>query len=148
MKKTVLFVCTHNSARSQMAEGLLNSLYGNRFQAFSAGTEKTQVRPLAVEAMKRIGIDISHHESKTVGYFDGREFDYLITVCDRAKEQCPFVPTKNERLHWSFEDPAEATGSDAERLAVFEKVRDQIRRKIEEFFGVTNCPTPGPGKWC
>ncbi len=134
-KKSVLFVCTHNSARSQMAEGLLNHLFGDRFEAFSAGTEKTRVRPLAVEAMKRVGVDISHHQSKTVDAFDGREFDYVVTVCDRAKEQCPFVPARRERWHWSFDDPAAATGTEEERLAVFEKVRDQIREKIVRFFG-------------
>ncbi|TKJ39090.1 protein-tyrosine-phosphatase [candidate division LCP-89 bacterium B3_LCP] len=133
--KTVLFVCTHNSARSQMAEGLLNHLYGDGFQAFSAGTEKTQVRIPAIEAMKRIGIDISHHESKTVGSFGEKEFDIVITVCENAKENCPYIPTRGERLHWSFDDPASATGTDAEKLAVFERVRDEIRKRIEGYFG-------------
>lgn len=134
-KKTVLFVCTHNSARSQMAEGLLNHLYGDRFEAFSAGTEKTRVRPLAIEAMQRIGLDISHHQSKSVDFFGDREFDYVITVCDRANETCPFIPTRNERLHWSLDDPAAAKGSESEKLAVFERVRDEIKARIEEYFG-------------
>ncbi len=134
-KNTVLFVCTHNSARSQMAEGLLNHLYADRYLAFSAGTEKTQVRPLAIEAMKKIGIDISHHNSKTVESFGGREFDFLVTVCDRARENCPYVPTRGERLHWSFDDPAAAVGAEEEKLAVFERVRDEMRTKIEGYFG-------------
>ncbi len=134
-KKTVLFVCTHNSARSQMAEGLLNHFYGDRYRAFSAGTEKTRVRPLAIEAMQRIGIDISRHESKTVDFFGDREFDYVITVCDRAKETCPYVPSRNERLHWSLDDPAAAEGTEEEKLAVFERVRDEIRERIEGCFG-------------
>lgn len=133
--KTVLFVCTHNSARSQMAEGLLNHLYGDRYRTFSAGTEKTRVRPLAVEAMKRIGIDISRHESKTVDYFGDQEFDYVITVCDRAKETCSYVPTKYERLHWFFDDPAAAEGTNEEKLAVFERVRDEIKERIVGYFG-------------
>ena len=134
-KQSVLFVCTHNSARSQMAEGLLNHLYGDRYRAFSAGTEKTRVRPLAVEAMRRIGIDISRHESKTVDFFGEREFDTVITVCDRAKETCPYVPSRKERLHWSFDDPAAAEGSEAEKLALFERARDEIRERIEGYFG-------------
>lgn len=134
-KQTVLFVCTHNSARSQMAEGLLKTLYGNHYEAFSAGVEKTAVRPLAIEAMSRIGIDISHNESKTVESFGGREFDWVITVCDHAREVCPFIPTKNKRLHWSFEDPAAASGTEEEKLAVFERVRDEIREKIKDIFG-------------
>ncbi len=133
-KKSVLFVCTHNSARSQMAEGLLNHLYGDRYQAFSAGTEKTHVRPLTIEAMKNIGIDISHHQSKTVDSFGNMEFDYVITVCDNANKNCPYIPTRNARLHWSFDDPADAEGTEAEKLAVFEKVRDEILEKINSFF--------------
>ena len=134
-KQTVLFICTHNSARSQMAEGLLNYLFPDRYQAFSAGTEKTRLQPLAIEAMKRIGIDISQHRSKTVDHFAGREFDLVITVCDRAREICPYVPTRNRRLHWSFEDPSDLRGSEEERLAVFEKVRDEIKDKVINYFG-------------
>jgi len=134
-KKSVLFVCTHNSARSQMAEGLLRHYYGDRFDVFSAGTEKSYIRPHAIEAMKKSGIDISSHHSKTVDYFDDKEFDYVITVCDNANESCPFIPTRNQRLHWSCEDPAAASGTDAEKLAVFEKVRDQIKERIDQYFG-------------
>jgi arsenate reductase len=147
-KFTVLYVCTHNSARSQMAEGLMNHLYHDRFQAFSAGTEKTVVQPLAIEVMKEIGIDISGHISKTVDFFQGKEFDYVVTVCDRAKELCPWVPTPNQRMHWSFDDPAAAEGTVNERLAVYIRIRDQIRKRIEDEFGSDNYSNPGPGKWC
>lgn len=133
-KTSVLFICTHNSARSQMAEGLLNHLYGDCYEAFSAGTEKTRVHPLAIAAMKRIGIDISGHESKIVDRFGGRVFDIVVTVCDLARATCPFVPARRKQLHWSLEDPASATGTPEQQLAVFEKVRDEIRRRIEETF--------------
>jgi len=133
-KQSVLFVCTHNSARSQMAEGLLNHLFGDRYQAFSAGMEKTSVHPLAIEVMKRIGIDISWHRSKTVDYFVDHKFDIVITVCDRARETCPYIPFRVERLHWSFEDPAAAEGTEEEKLALFEMVRDEIRERIISYF--------------
>ncbi len=103
----VLFLCTHNSARSQMAEGLLGHLAGDRFEAHSAGTEATRVRPLAVRAMEEIGVDISGQESKTLERYLGEPFDYVITVCDDANEACPVFPSAKERLHWSFEDPSE-----------------------------------------
>ena len=133
MKKRVLFICTHNSARSQMAEGLLKSLYGNRYEAFSAGTEKTSVSPYAIEAMKRIGIDISGHRSKSVEEFRGQSFDFVVTVCDSAKESCPFFPGE-KIIHKSFEDPSGATGSHERILAVYERVRDEIKDWIEETF--------------
>jgi arsenate reductase (thioredoxin) len=132
MEKTkVLFLCTHNSARSQMAEGLLRHLAGNRFEVMSAGTEATHVRPLAVRAMDELGIDISKQESKTLDRYLGETFDYVITVCDDANEACPVFPGAKRRLHWSFEDPAQATGSEEERLRVFQSVRDEIRGRIE-----------------
>lgn len=134
-KQTVLFICTHNSARSQMAEGLLNHLYGDRYEAFSAGTEKTRVHPLAVEAMKRQGIDISRHDSKTVEVFGDRQFDVVITVCDSARQTCPFVSARKQRLHWSLEDPSQAEGTVEERLAAFEKARKALQSKIEAYFG-------------
>ena len=140
-KISVLFLCTHNSARSQMAEGLLNHLYGDRYEAFSAGTEKTRVHPLAVEAMQRIGIDISGHQSKIVDRFGGRQFDVVVTVCDLARATCPYVPAKKERLHWSLEDPASATGTKQQQLAVFEKTRDEIRKRIIEQFGADSFTT-------
>ena len=128
----VLFLCTHNSARSQMAEGLLRHLAGERFEAHSAGTEATHVRPLAIRAMDEIGIDVSGQESKTLDRYLGERFDYVITVCDEANEACPFFPGANNRLHWSFEDPSQATGSEEERLKVFQRVRDEIRERIEQ----------------
>jgi arsenate reductase (thioredoxin) len=134
-KQTVLFVCTHNSARSQMAEGILTYLYGDRYEAFSAGTEKTKVHPLALEVMRRIGIDISEHESKIVDRFNGMTFDIVITVCDLARATCPYVPAKSANLHWSFPDPSSTTGTPDQQLAVFEKVRDEIKERIEEYFG-------------
>ena len=127
----VLFLCTHNSARSQMAEGLLRHLAGDRFEAHSAGTEATHVRPLAIRAMDEIGVDISGQESKTLERYLEEPFDYVITVCDDANEACPFFPGARKRLHWSFEDPSPAEGSEAERLAVFRSVRDRIRERIE-----------------
>ena len=131
-KKRALFICTHNSACSQMAEGLLRHLAGDRFEAMSAGTEATHVRPLAVRAMKEIGVDISEQESKTLERYLGEAFDYVITVCDDANEACPFFPGAQSRLHWSFEDPSKAEGSEEERLAIFRTVRDQIRERIED----------------
>jgi arsenate reductase len=132
MKKTkVLFLCTHNSARSQMAEGLLRHLAGDRFEVMSAGTEATHVRPLAIRAMKEIEIDISGQESKTLERYLGEPFDYVVTVCDEANEACPVFPGAKRRLHWSFVDPSQATGDEEERLKVFRSVRDQIMERIE-----------------
>ena len=131
-KQRALFVCTHNSARSQMAEGLLRSLAGDRFEALSAGTQATRVRPEAVSVMDELGIDISDQESKTLERYLDETFDYVITVCDDANEACPVFPGAGKRLHWSFEDPSRAEGSEAERLAAFRSVRDRIRRRIEE----------------
>ncbi len=131
-KPRVLFLCTHNSARSQMAEGVLRNLDEDRFEVHSAGTEATRVRPLAVRAMDEIGIDISGQESKTLERYLGEPFDYVITVCDEANEACPFFPGAKNRLHWSFRDPSRATGSDEERLEVFREVRDEIRERIEK----------------
>lgn len=133
MKKRVLFLCTHNSARSQMAEGLLRKMAGDRFEVFSAGTEKTRVQPLAIEAMLEIGIDISGHTSKTLDAFAGETFDYVITVCDRANESCPVFPGATERIHWSFEDPTAATGTDEEKLRAFKTVRNAIQQRLRIF---------------
>jgi arsenate reductase len=129
-RSRVLFLCTHNSARSQMAEGLLRHLAGDRFEAMSAGTEATHVRPLAVRAMDEIGVDISGQESKTLERYLGEPFDYVITVCDDANEACPVFPGAKNRLHWSFEDPSRAEGSEEERLAVFRLVRDRIADRV------------------
>jgi arsenate reductase (thioredoxin) len=130
-RSRVLFLCTHNSARSQMAEGLLRHLAGDSFEAHSAGTEATHVRPLAIRAMEEVGVDISGQESKTLERYLEEPFDYVITVCDDANEACPFFPGAKNRLHWSFEDPSRAEGSEEERLAVFRSVRDRIGERIE-----------------
>jgi arsenate reductase (thioredoxin) len=127
----VLFLCTHNSARSQMAEGLLRHLAGNRFEVYSAGTEATFVRPQAITVMNEIGIDISGQKSQTLEEYLGQPFDYVITVCKAANEACPIFPDAKRRLHWYFEDPAAAVGSEAERLRVFRSVRDNIGEHIK-----------------
>ena len=131
--RRVLLVCTHNSARSQMAEGMLRTWGGDRFSAFSAGTEQSVVRPEAVAVMAEIGIDISAQRSKTLAEFAGQEFDWLITVCDRARQSCATIPGLGETTHWSVEDPSEAEGSEEERLAAFRRVRDDLQGRIHMF---------------
>ena len=130
--KRVLFVCTHNSARSQMAEGFLRVLGAGRFEAFSAGTEARGINPLAIQAMAEVGIDISLQESKTVDRYLDQAFDLVITVCDDAAEACPIFPNALERRHWSFPDPSLAIGDDERRFSVFANVRDAIRARIVE----------------
>lgn len=132
-KRRVLILCTGNSARSQMAEGLLRHDGGESFEVFSAGVSPSRVRPEAIEAMREIGIDISDQRSKSVEEFADQLFDYVITVCDNAREQCPIFPAETSRLHWSFDDPAAVEGDEAERLAVFRRVRDEIRARLGEF---------------
>jgi arsenate reductase len=127
----VLFLCTHNSARSQMAEGLLRHFGAGRFEVFSAGTEATHVRPLAIRVMDELGIDISDHHSKTVEQFLGQRFDAVITVCDQANETCPVFVGARERLHWSFPDPSQVSGTEEEQLAAYRSVRDGLREQIE-----------------
>ncbi len=134
MKKTVLFICVHNSARSQIAEGLVNALYDDRFEAVSGGTTATRVHPAAIKAMAEIGIDISGHHSKSIDVFEGRRFDYVVMVCDDKQADCPFFPGGKEQIHHAFEDPAACTGTDEEVLACFRKSRDEIRAWIEEMF--------------
>jgi len=129
--RRVLFLCTGNSARSQMAEGLLRSL-SDKFEVWSAGTHPVGLNPLAVEAMRELGIDISHHRSKALNEVPD-SFDIVITVCDSANQECPIFPGQVERLHWSLPDPAQATGTEEERLQAFRRVRDELRRRIEEF---------------
>jgi arsenate reductase len=136
-KKRVLILCTGNSARSQMAEGLLRHDGGAKFEVESAGVEPSHVRPQAIEAMREIDMDISTHRSKSVDEFANQEFDYVITVCDNAKEHCPVFPGKTTRIHWSFEDPAAAEGDEESRLAVFRRVRDEIRARLREFIAAT-----------
>lgn len=131
MKQRVLFLCTHNSARSQMAEGLLRALGGDQFETYSAGTEATLVRPLAVRAMAEIGIDISGQKSKTLDRYLGEPFEAVITVCDDANEACPVFFGARRRLHWSLPDPSRASGTEEEQLAVYRQVREDLRRRIE-----------------
>ena len=133
IKPRVLFLCTGNSARSQMAEGMARLLSDDKLEAFSAGTHPKGLHHMAIKAMAEIGVDISHQRSKGVEPFDGQSFDYVITVCDRANEECPVWPGARARIHWSFDDPAAATGSDGERLAVFRRVRDEIRQRVSLF---------------
>ncbi len=132
-KARVLFLCTGNSARSQMAEGWLRHLAGDRFEVASAGTHPIGVNPLAVEAMREVGIDLSAHRSEHVGQYQTQTFDHVITVCDRAKESCPIFPGSVRTHHWSFEDPAAAAGSHEERLSAFRIVRDQILERLRVF---------------
>jgi arsenate reductase len=144
-KKKVLFLCTHNSARSQMAEGLLRAMYADRYEAYSAGVEATSVDPRAVRAMLEIGIDISAQRSKLSQEFQDVIFDVAVTVCDRAKQACPIcstqleLPSKSpkarEVFHKSFEDPAAAVGSEEEQLEAFRRVRDELKDWISQTFG-------------
>lgn len=136
-KKRVLILCTGNSARSQMAEGLLRHDAGERFEVESAGTKPGNVRPEAIAAMREIGIDISSHRSKHVDEFQSQSFDHVLTVCDNAKESCPIYPGQTNRIHHSFEDPAAVQGSEEERLASFRRVRDQIREYLRDFPGLS-----------
>ena len=133
-KKKVLFICTHNSARSHMAEGFMNALFGDRYEARSAGTDPSVVNPVAVKVMAEVGVDISAHHSKGLEDFLDREWDYVVTVCDRAKEACPYFPGGRERIHKGFQDPAGVDGSDEEKLILFRQVRDRIRVWIEQTF--------------
>jgi len=132
-KLRVLILCTGNSARSQMAEGLLRHLAGERFAVESAGIEPSLVRPEAIQAMREVGIDISSHRSKSVEEFAGLQFAYIITVCDNARETCPVFPGDAELIHWSFDDPAAVIGDDTERLAAFRDIRDRIASHLEAF---------------
>ena len=131
MKQRVLILCTHNSARSQMAEGFLRHIAGDQFEVESAGTEKTTVRPEAIEAMRRYGIDISRRHSKTLEQFLNQPWDYVITVCDAANESCPIFPSAKHRLHWSFPDPSAVTGPD--RQAAFDRTAAAIQHRLREW---------------
>ncbi len=130
-RQRVLFLCTGNSARSQMAEGLLRNMAGDRFEVFSAGTRPVGLNANAVQAMSEIGIDIAGYRSKSVDEFAGRKFDYVFTVCDNARESCPIFPGSGKRIHHSFEDPASAARE--KQLAVFRKVRDEIASRLRDF---------------
>ncbi|PLX87249.1 MAG: arsenate reductase [Desulfuromonas sp.] len=139
MKKRVLFLCTHNSCRSQMAEGLVNHDLGDRIAAFSAGSEATQVNPLAAKVMTEIGIDLSDHRSKVLSEFAGQPFDYVITLCGDANEKCPLFFGGVERQHIGFEDPSRLPGSEEDVLPEYRRVRDQIRRTLGNFFSGELC---------
>jgi arsenate reductase len=144
-KRRVLFVCTHNSARSQMAEAMLRTWGGDTFEAFSAGTEATGIRPETVQVMNEIGVDISGQRSKTIDEFRGQTFEWFITVCDEAQKNCPVLPGVTDIGHWSIEDPSASEGTPAERLEVFRRVRDQIRNRLRLFIlagGRANLPRP------
>ena len=135
-KTRVLFVCIHNSARSQMGEAFLRQAGGERFEVQSAGIEPGRLNPLVVQAMKEVGVDISGNETKEISQFidQGVPFDYVITVCDETSaERCPLFPGKAQRLHWGFSDPSELQGSDEEKLSVIRSIRDAIKEKVESW---------------
>lgn len=141
MKKRILFLCTHNSCRSQIAEGLINHFFDNRFQAYSAGTSATSVHPLAIIVLKELGVDISGHRSKTMDAFDGQTFDYVITLCGSAHEQCPLYFGGVKRVHIGFEDPSLFTGTQDDVLPEFRRIRDEILRVLTDFFKKENSLT-------
>ena len=143
-KRRVLFVCTHNSARSQMAEGMLNAWAGGRFEAHSAGTEAAGVRPETIEVMAEIGIDISHHRSKTIDEFRGQPFHWFITVCDEAQQNCPVLPGVNDVAHWSVEDPSAVQATREQRLEAFRRARDRIRDLLRVFMLAGGDDSPEP----
>ncbi len=133
-KIKVLFLCTHNSARSQLSEGLLNALHGDKFEAVSAGTRPGTVNPIAIKALAEIGIDITKHHSKHVKEFTGKNIDIVVSVCDSAKEECPIFPFAKVILHNSFKDPSAAQGSEEDKLNAFRKTRDEIKSWLEKEF--------------
>ena len=133
MKKRVLFLCTANSCRSQMAEGVANHFWGDRMEAFSAGTQASFVHPTAIEVMKEIGVDISVHRSKNLSEFDGQNFDYVITLCGSANETCPLHIGGTRKTHIGFDDPAKATGSPEDILREFRRVRNEIKDKLTNY---------------
>ena len=140
MKTKVLILCTGNSCRSQMAEGFLRDFGGDAYEAHSAGTTPSAVNPLAVEAMREAGVDISQQRSKNVTEYLGQHFPVIITVCDNAAKNCPIFPGPALRLHWPFQDPAEATGTPEERIAAFRKVRDEISLRIQSWIAERQSP--------
>lgn len=131
-KKKVLFLCTGNSCRSQMAEGLLKSFAGERFEVQSAGTHPSSLHPLSIKIMQELEIDISPQRSESISKFREEEFDYVITVCNQAREACPVFPGGGKKMHWDIKDPV-GPGSEAERLALFRKIRDELSRRIKDF---------------
>ncbi len=143
-RRRVLFLCIHNSARSQMAEGWLRHLGSERFEAHSAGIEGTSVRPLAIRAMQEAGVDISGQRPKSLDEYRGQAFEWVITVCDEAAEACPSFPGPAQRLHWPLPDPARVKGGEGEQLAVYRHVRDALRAAIEAF--VAQVPDPSDSR--
>ena len=133
-KKSVLFICTHNAARSQMAEALLNKLYEDRYMAFSAGTDPTQIDPLVVLVMREIGIDVSNNRSKSLNIFQDSTLDYAITLCDQAKESCPYFPAGRSQLHRGFPDPSAFEGKPEDVINEYRRIRDEIKDWIEKEF--------------
>lgn len=133
MKNSVLFLCTANSSRSQMAEGIVNHLFGDKIAAFSAGTQASFVNPMAIEVMKEIEINISNHRSKNLSEFDGQNFDYVITLCGSANETCPLYIGGTKKTHIGFDDPAKAQGTKEEVLHEFRRVRDEIKERLTVF---------------
>ena len=133
-KKNILFICMHNSCRSQMAEGFVNNIYKDKYQAFSAGIIKTSVNPFAIEVMKELNIDLSKHYSKTIEEFKDKNFDFVVTVCDNARESCPFFPGKKV-IHKNFNDPVIFEGNLEDTLTEFRRVRDEIKNWIIKYFG-------------
>jgi thioredoxin type arsenate reductase len=129
----VLFLCTHNAARSQMAEGILRDLSKGSVDVFSAGTEATGVHPLAVRALREVGIDISQQRSKNVSEFEGQTFDFVATLCDSAQELCPVFPGDPERIHWSFPDPGAVQGTEEERLRAFRQTARELATRLRPF---------------
>ena len=142
MKQTVLFLCTHNSARSQLAEALLRARHGDRYEASSAGTAPGRVHPLTLRALRDAGVDTSGLRSEHVDAYAGRPIDVVVTVCDAAREACPYLPARVNNLHRSFQDPSAVAGTEAERLAAFCAVRDEVAAWIDATFGLPPGPTP------
>jgi len=142
-KRKVLILCTGNSARSQMGEGLLRNMTGDGWKVESAGTKPVGLNPLAVEAMKEVGIDISQQRSKSVSEFDGKKFDFVITVCDSAAESCPVFPNAPQRIHWSLPDPAAMQGTHEEKLAAFRMVRERLRKHLAEWLAQISSASQG-----
>ena len=140
----VLFLCTGNSCRSHMAEGWLRKLGGDSYEAFSAGAKPAgYVHPLAIAAMREVEVDIVPHQSKSLSLYSGQEFNYVITVCDRAREACPVFPGAAKQLHWGFDDPAHAEGSAEQKMTVFRRVREEIKHRIQSFLTSENVPSDG-----
>lgn len=133
-KKTVLFICVHNSARSQMAEGLFRHCYGEKCNVYSAGSDPQEVHPISVQVMAEIGIDISKHKSKSLKEFKGQEMDYVVTVCGDSRSACPFFAGGKKYIHQSFDDPSAFEGTEEEKMQRFKTVRDELKEWLEQFY--------------